>query len=138
MTGLSNESLADSKHIFTSEDGNAKIWAGVIDDLWKLGKPVGQGGPWKNTEVNAGQASDPYLIGFYDQKTLTISHESEETINFRIEVEPIGHGPWMLYREVTVKSDETYEYEFPDSFQARWIRFIADRDCKATTWLVYE
>ena len=33
---------------------------------------------------------------------------------------------------------ETYEYNFTDSFQSRWIRFKTDRNCKATAWLVYE
>lgn len=137
MTGLLDETVADDAHIFTSEDGKAKVWAGVIDDLWKLGKPVGHGGPWKNTEVIAGQPSDPYLIGFYDQKRLTISHQAEDTVTFRIETEPIGHGPWMLYKEVRVPPGEIFEFEFPGSFQSRWIRFVADSDCRATTLLTY-
>ena len=138
MTGLSNETNADNSHIFISNDGKAKIWAGAIDDLWKLGKPRGQGGPWKNSDVKSGQASDPYLIGFYDKKELSISHDSKDAVRFRIEAEPVGHGPWMLYKEVTVHAGESFEYEFPESFQARWIRFVADKDCKATTWLVYK
>ncbi len=138
MTGLSKNTPTDNHHIFTSDDGKAKVWAGVIDDLWKLGKPTGQGGPWKNTEVKADQPSDPYLIGYYDKRTLSISHDSKEAINFRIEVEPIGHGPWMLYKEVIVSPGETFEYEFPDAFQARWIRFVTEKDCMATTWLVYK
>jgi hypothetical protein len=137
MTGLNNQTAA-SEHIITSTDGKAKIWAGTIDDLWKLGKPVGQGGPWKNTQVTANTVSDPYLIGFYDKKSLKISHNSSQPVTFRIEVEPIGHGPWMLYKEVTVKPNETFEYTFSDSFQARWIRFVTDKDCQATAWLTYK
>lgn len=137
MTGLNNQTAA-SEHIISSADGKAKIWAGTIDDLWKLGKPVGQGGPWKNTKVAAYTASDPYLIGFYDKKSLKISHNSSQPVTFRIEVEPIGHGPWMLYKEVTVKPNETFEHTFSDAFQARWIRFATDKDCQATTWLTYK
>jgi hypothetical protein len=44
----------------------------------------------------------------------------------------------MTYHTVTVKPGETFEYSFPESFQARWIRFVADKSCKATTWLRYE
>lgn len=137
MTGLNNQTAA-SEHIITSTDGKAKVWAGTIDDLWKLGKPVGQGGPWKDTQVTANTASDPYLIGFYDKKSLKISHKSNQPVTFRIEVEPIGHGPWMLYKEVTVKPNETFEHTFSDSFQARWIRFATNKDCQATTWLTYK
>lgn len=137
MTGLNNQTAAN-EHIITSTDGKAKVWAGTIDDLWKLGKPVGQGGPWKNTQVSANTVSDPYLIGFYDKKSLKISHNSSQPVTFKIEVEPIGHGPWMLYKEVTVKPNETFEHTFSDSFQARWIRFATDKDCQATTWLTYK
>lgn len=58
-------------------------------------------------------------------------------MTFRIEVEPVGHGPWMLYREVTVGPGETFEHRFPDDFQARWIRFTSDRDVRATAYLEY-
>ena len=138
MTGLNPEASSGNPHVIVSEDGQAAVWAGVIDDLWKLGKPTGRGGPWKNTSVEAGQPSDPYLIGFYDQRSLSLSHDAAETVTFTIEVDPVGHGPWMQYQEVTVKAGETYEHIFPDNFQARWIRFTADRDTRATAWLTYE
>lgn len=138
MTGIDAKSVNSNQHVIISNDGKASVWAGVIDDLWQMGKPVGEGGPWKNSSVKAGVASDPYLIGFYDERSLELSHHSKKTITFKIEVEPIGHGPWMTYQEVTVEQGETFKYSFPDTFQSRWIRFIADKDCKATTWLKYE
>ncbi|MGC9343028.1 MAG: hypothetical protein ACP5E3_10030, partial [Bacteroidales bacterium] len=116
----------------------AAIWAGVIDDLWKIGKPTGRGGPWKNSEVLANEPSDPYLIGFYDKRSLLLTHNSNQNVIFRLEVEPIGHGPWMKYMEIEVKAGEEYTYQFPDDFEARWIRFITDSDTRATTFLVYE
>ena len=137
MTGLDKNSGAN-EHIITSSDGKAKVWAGTIDDLWKLGKPKGQGGPWKNSSVVANAKSDPYLIGFYDKKSLKISHKSNQTVTFKIEIEPIGHGPWMLFKEVDVKPNETFEYTFAPDFQARWIRFSANKNCDATTWLTYQ
>ncbi|MCZ2475912.1 hypothetical protein G9H61_10665 [Aquirufa ecclesiirivi] len=137
MTGLEKESPTN-EHIITSADGKAKVWAGTIDDLWKLGKPTGQGGPWKNTFVTANMKSDPYLIGFYDKKSLKISHKSKQTITFTIEIEPIGHGPWMVFKKVEIKPNETFEYTFASDFQARWIRFSSNKNCEATTWLTYQ
>ncbi len=138
LTGLDASASKGNPHVITSEDGKATVWAGVIDDLWQMGKPVGEGGPWKNSSVKADIASDPYLIGFYDKRSLKLSHDSKETIIFQIEVEPIGHGPWMTYQTVSVKPGETFEYNFPESFQSRWIRFVANRDCQTTAWLKYE
>jgi hypothetical protein len=136
MTGLDKTSTPN-EHIITSSDGKAKVWAGTIDDLWKLGKPTGQGGPWKNTKVSANVKSDPYLMGFYDKKSLNISHKSGEAVTFKIEIEAIGHGPWMVFKEVTVKPNEIFEYTFAPDFQARWIRFSTNKNCEATTWLTY-
>lgn len=138
MTGIEPNLKQHNPHVIVSEDRKAAVWAGVIDDLWKLGKPVGEGGPWKNSAVKAGVASDPYLIGFYDKRSLKLSHDSKEAVTFTIEVDPIGHGPWMNYRTVSVKPGETFEYSFPETFQSRWIRFSADKDCSATAWLKYE
>jgi hypothetical protein len=137
ITGL-NKNVKPGEQIVVSNDGKAAVWLGTIDDLWEMGKPIGKGGPWKNSSVKAGEPSDPYLIGFYDKRSLEISHESAQAVTFRIEVEPIGHGPWMLYKEVKVNAGESFKYEFPAGFQARWIRFVADKDCVATAWLDYK
>ena len=137
MTGIEPKAKA-GEHIILSDDGQAAVWVGVIDDLWELGKPVGHGGPWKNSRVKAGEASDPYLIGFYDDRSLEISHDSKEAVTFFIEAEPVGHGPWMLYKEIKVRPGESFKYHFPENFQARWIRFKSDKDCTATTWLEYK
>tara|TARA_Y100001980_G_C14556916_1_gene353688 strand:- start:105680 stop:108169 length:2490 start_codon:yes stop_codon:yes gene_type:complete len=138
MTGISPSANTENEHIIVSEDGKAAVWAGVIDDLWKLGKPTGQGGPWYETEVTANVPSDPYLIGFYDDRSLSITHDGTKPVNFRIEVEPVGHGPWMVYDQVSVAPGETFRHQFPSDFQARWIRFTTDSNVKATTKLVYK
>ena len=137
MTGIDTKYSYDNPHIITSDDGKAAVWAGVIDDLWKLGKPTGKGGPWKHSKVQANEASDPYLIGFYDKKKMMLSHDSEDEVTFSVEVEPVGHGPWMAYAAFTVKAGETMTHDFPEDFQARWIRFKTNKDCKATAWLEY-
>ncbi len=137
ITGL-NKDVQPGEHIVVSDDGKAALWLGTIDDLWEMGKPVGHGGPWKNSAVTKGEPSDPYLIGFYDKRSLEISHESAQSVTFKIEVEPVGHGPWMVYKEVKVNPGETFKFDFPAEFQARWIRFVADTNCTATAWLVYE
>lgn len=139
MTGIDMVNAGkNSDHIFTSKDKKAAVWAGAIDDLWKLGKPVGKGGPWFDSSVKRGVASDPYLIGFYDKKTLNLSHDATQTVSIRMEVDPGGDGNWMEYQSLSVKAGEKLSFEFPKEFQARWIRFISDHDCKATAFLTYK
>lgn len=138
LTGVIPEEGKRNPHIIVSEDGKAAVWAGVIDDLWKLGKPTGKGGPWVDSDVKAKIASDPYLIGFYDQRELTLSHMSENAVRITIEVDPTGSGDWMEYTVYTVESGQQQRHQFPASFQARWIRFISDADTNVTTWLEYK
>ncbi|MGA0556280.1 hypothetical protein ACO2Q8_06505 [Larkinella sp. VNQ87] len=137
MTGIDLQQAAKNEHIIVSDDQKAAIWAGAIDDLWKLGKPTGHGGPWKNTSVNANETSDPYLIGFYDQRNLELSHKAKEPVTFTIEADPVGTGVWMPYKTVTVAPGKTVPFAFPKAFQARWIRFKTDKACTATAWLRY-
>ena len=137
LTGINPEEAGNNSHIIVSDDGKAAVWAGVIDDLWTLGKPVGQGGPWMNTIVKAGEPSDPYLIAFYDKKSLELSSDKDTEIS--IEVDPTGNGDWMLYRVEQVTAGKSVFYQFPKSFQARWIRFISKQGgAKVSTLLKYE
>lgn len=140
MTGisLSGEETENNPHIIVSGDGSAAVWAGVIDDLWKLGKPVGSGGPWVDSDVSAGEISDPYLIGFYDDRTLNISHKSNSEEVIIAQVDPTGDGTWFEYARFPVSAGESFAHRFPDSFQARWIRFTSERGCVVTTWLEYK
>ena len=138
LTGVTLEEGRDNPHIVISDDGKAAVWVGVIDDLWSLGKPVGQGGPWKNEKVKAGVASDPYLIAFYDKKILSLSHQSGKNVVMTVEVDPTGNGDWMEYESYTVKPGEKFVEQLPDSFQARWIRFLSDTDTEVTAWLEYK
>lgn len=138
LTGINPKEGKQNEHVVVSADGKAAVWVGVIDDLWQLGKPVGKGGPWKDAQVKAGVSSDPYLIGFYDKKTLALSHNSAQDVTFTIEADPTGNGDWMEYLVQKVKAGEEWKYKFPEGFQARWIRFSVDTDTQATAWLTYE
>lgn len=138
LTGLQPDAKTDNPHIVVSDDGKASVWVGVIDDLWTLGKPVGKGGPWKNTSVKGGIPSDPYLIGYYDKKQLSLSNAGSEAVNFTVQVDPTGNGDWMTFAEYPVEAGKTITNQLPDQFQARWIRFSSDKDTRATAWLDYQ
>ncbi|MGO3806932.1 MAG: hypothetical protein ACTJHT_11570 [Sphingobacterium sp.] len=128
----------NSEHIIRSKDGKAAIWAGAIDDLWKLGKITGYGGPWDNTAVKADEHSDAYLFGFYDNRTLEIKHNASAAVNVTIQLDPTGSGEWMNYKTLKVASRESVNFMFPKDIEARWIRFLSDTDCNVTTLLRYD
>ncbi len=136
LTGI--RETGDNPHMIRSQDGQAAIWAGAIDDLWRLGKPVGRGGPWKESEIKAGIPSDPYLCAGYSEKCLELSHQSPDKINVIVEADPTGNGPWIKYQTIEVPPGKTILHRFPTAFQARWLRFSADRNTQATACLIYQ
>lgn len=138
MTGIDLNAAAKNEHIIVSDDKKAAVWAGAIDDLWKLGKPTGHGGPWSATSVKANETSDPYLIGFYDQRSVQLSHKATTPVTFTIEADPVGTGVWMPYKTITVAPGKPSNFSFPADFQARWVRFKTDKACEATTLLEYK
>ena len=137
IAGARADAAADG-HYFASTDGKVGLWFGDVDDLWKLGKPRGTGGPWLNTTTGAGQPSDPYLMTGYDRKTVSLSHDAEETVAFTIEVDVVRDGTWFRYAVIRVPAGRTVTHEFPAGYSAHWVRLTADRDCKATAQFTYE
>jgi len=130
------DSAAESPHIIRSADGKTALWAGAIDDIWKLGKPRGHGGPWWGSKVKKAIPSDPYLMTAYDRKTLILAADKKTTLTAEINI--TGEGRWAVYQTFAVKHDAETTHTFPEEFQAYWIRFKSSEDCTATAQLVYE
>ena len=136
MTGI--QGGAGNPHIFRSNDGRANVWAGVVDDLWKLGKPRGKGGPWLHSPIKRMEPSDPYLMTGYDRKRLELSNEGGLSAKFTLEADVTGEGKWMPVREFILKPGEGSRHDFPDWFQAYWVRLISNQDTTATAQLIYD
>jgi hypothetical protein len=140
VTGIESEgaAAAANAHIVRSEDGKAAVWLGVVDDLWSFGKPVGQGGPWKDSAVKAGEPSEPYLMTGYDKKTLTLAHKGTKAVTMKVEVDLAGTGQWVTFATVDVPAGKAVETGFAAGYQAYWLRVTANADTTATAWLAYE
>lgn len=123
---------------FRSEDGKTGLWFGTIDDLWRFGKPVGQGGPWLNTSVVANVHSDPYLMTGYDHKEMKLSHQADAPVKFTVEVDLTARGDWQTFDTFVVQPGETLGYIFPDGYNAHWVRLKADRNCTASAQFDYK
>ena len=134
ITGVEKD--AEGPRIYKSPDGDAAVWAGVIDEFWQMGKPVGAGGPWTKSKVKAGEFSDPYLMYGYDKKSLSLSSDKATIVT--IQIDPTGTGVWMDHKQLKVGPDKATEYGFPAGFNAHWIRFVAEHDATLTAVLKYD
>lgn len=135
LTGIDAEAKPSS-HIIRSDDGHASLWVGVVDDLWAFGKPRGQGGPWKDTDVTADKPSDPYLITGFDKKRLMLSQNGCQAVDVTVELDITGTGVWRVFKTYTVKEDKPVHANL-DDVRAYWLRVKASRNCHATAWLEY-
>jgi hypothetical protein len=117
--------------------GAGAIWTGVSDDLWQLGKVRGEGGPWKDTVVRAGDASDPYLMTGFDEKTLRLSHDRPGVLGVRVEIDLTGTGLWVPYATYDVPAGRVFEHRFAEGFNAYWLRTVALGDARVTAQLTY-
>jgi len=108
----------------------------AIDDMWKVGKARGFGGPWKDTAVKAGESSDAYLLNGFDKKTLTLKSSADTTV--MMEVDVTGWGVWVRAGAYELKAGATQTKVLPRAFGGYWVRFTSDRDAAVTAQLAYE
>ena len=134
FTGMDTDTKGE--HIFRSTDGKVALWAGVIDDMWKLGKPRGQGGPWKDSAVKAGVPSDPYIMTAYDKKSIELSSTSAASITLEVDID--GTGLWVPYQTFKLEADKAVAHDFPEGYSAYWVRATSDTDASITVQLSYE
>ncbi|NQX39300.1 hypothetical protein SAMN05421820_102329 [Pedobacter steynii] len=132
LSGTKLNAGADGHYFGTGTNG---LWYGAIDDIWKMGKPVGEGGVWKNTDVKAKTASLPYLMTGYDHKTVSITADKDVNITLEINFDLTG---FYTYKTFALKAGQTLNHVFPAGFSAHWVKAIADKDCKATVWFKYK
>eukprot|EP00904_Undaria_pinnatifida_P001933 jgi/Undpi1/11740/HiC_scaffold_37.g14035.m1 len=137
LTGI--RPAADHERIVWSEDRKAAVWLGTIDDLWRLGKPSGSGGPWTKTKVVANVPSDPFLMAGFDKKSLRVSHDGETPLPVHIEVDITGTGHWQRFETLDVApgAGPFPAYSFPRGFEAYWVRLVAKRGAVVTATFEY-
>ncbi len=128
----------DNRHVIRSDDGKAAVWVGAADDLWQLGKPRGFGGPWKNTAVEVGKPSDPYLMTGYDKKRITLENHGEEPVRITVELDAAGDGRFAAYKDFTLAPGENLEHRLPDWLNAYWLRTVSAQAGKVSAQLTYE
>lgn len=130
-------SATNNGHVFRAEDGQAALWFGNVDDLWRMGAPAGVGGPWKNSAVEANVPSDPYLMFGYERKVLEMSHTATQPVTFTVEVDVAADNTWSEYGRFTVQPGQTIKHVFPEGYSAHWVRIKSDTAATVTTVLTY-
>jgi hypothetical protein len=75
----------------------------------------------------------------YDKKKLTLSYADQDNdkIEITAQIDIHGDGTWVDYQSFTLEKGKTTDYIFPENFSAYWIRFVTNKDTKASAQLIY-
>ena len=71
----------------------------------------------------------------YDKKKLTLSADQNVVIDVEIDVD---HEGWKQFKQIDLKAGKDFVFDFPQGFNAHWIRFKANKACAATAQLEYK
>jgi hypothetical protein len=134
LTGVLDDAPT-SDHLVRNADGSAALWLGEIDDIWRMGEPRGKGGPWKDSNVAANTASDPYLMYGYDRKELTLNSTNAATIT--VEVDILANNSWSTYQTFNLAAGETLTHLFPTGYHSHWVRVRSSAATTATAQFTY-
>ena len=117
----------------------SNLWFTSLDAPDKLGPAIGRGSVWVDEPVQAGVASDPFLLGGFAKRAVQLQHDGAAATKFTLEIDERGDGQWKTWREVSLKADETTQWvEIPATVAGAWIRAKADRDvAKASVTFQY-
>jgi hypothetical protein len=91
-----------------------------------------------HSSVKKIEPSDPYLMTGYDRKRLELSNEGNQPAKFTLEADVTGEGKWVPVKEFVLKPQELARHEFPNWFQAYWVRLISNQDTTGTAQLSYD
>ena len=124
ISGISKDApMRKNPHIIISEDGEFALWAGAIDDVWKLGKPQAKGSPWFEEPVVKDQISEPIIMSGFDKKRIEI--KSSNPVKIAVEIDVDGTGLWVEDRIVEVEPDKAFTMDMRRGNIAYWLRFRA-------------
>lgn len=112
---------------------NSNLWFIEPSQLDSFGPAIGRGAVWLNDDVAAKMPSDPYLFSGYARRSLSISHQADSPVTFRLEVDVKGDGEWAALRSIDVPAKGSSWTEFTPGETGAWIRLVADRTSPGTT-----
>lgn len=137
LAGIKPDARDDSDRIVRSDDNMCALWLGTADDLWSFGKPRGQGYVWKNTDVSAGDVSDPMLATGFSARKVVLENHGDQPITVALEFDPTGDGTWAEYPQSVATVEKRFELDIPDAEAAYWIRAVAKSDGTVSVKFVY-
>lgn len=101
----------------------SNLWFGNLQDLANWGAPSGHGAIWLNQAVAAGEASDPFLVGGFPQRTLHLRNRGATPVTVGLETSP-GTPAWTTAHSVSIPANG-WVHEAAADLLDPWLRLRA-------------
>lgn len=111
----------------------SNLWFVDPERLDTFGPALGRGAVWLLDDVNAGAPSEPFLFSGFAKRSLHLSHQSAEPVEFSLETDARGDGVWKPLRRIVVPARGSAWTEFTPAETGAWIRLTASRPAAKTT-----
>jgi hypothetical protein len=59
-------------------------------------------------------------------------------VKFTLEADVVGDGVYRTFQTITVKANESKSIDLKESFNPKWIRLVADKDCVGTAYFTFK
>ncbi|MCK4565140.1 MAG: hypothetical protein KAU94_10760, partial [Verrucomicrobia bacterium] len=115
------------------KQSNSNLWFIQPGKLDQLGPAIGRGSVWLDDVIDGSRPSDPFLFSGYDHRMLSLSHKTEKTVAFTLEVDANGTDEWKTLGRIKVPANGTVNHLFTKKETGAWIRIKADRSATGVT-----
>jgi len=116
----------------------SNLWFVEPSRLDEWGPVLGRGAVWLSDDVRAGEASEPYLLNGFAERSLYLAHEADQAASFDVEVDRRGDGTWQRIDRLMVPARSGLWWEISKDRVGVWLRLVPDVDVvRATAFFHY-
>jgi hypothetical protein len=113
----------------------SNLWFVEPSRIDRLGPAVACGAVWADDPVEAGAASDPFLLDGFARRAAHLAHGAEGPVTFAFEIDREGRDVWTLLRSVDVPPSGYAWVDLSEAGSGTWVRLRTSRAAPGVTAL---
>lgn len=113
----------------------SNLWFVEPSRIDRLGPAVACGAVWADDAVEAGVASDPFLLDGFARRAAHLAHGAEGPVTFAFEIDREGRDIWTLVRSVDVPPSGYAWVDLSEAGSGAWVRLRTSRAAPGVTAL---
>ncbi len=105
----------------------SNLWFAGMDALENMSEAAGFGGVFLHDKVAENEVSEPFFVGGFDERVLSVSVGDACYLSFVLEADLCGDGVFTPVETFTVGAGGFSQIALPESLRCDWVRLRAKR-----------